>query len=267
MKTLEDFGFYCIDHLPPALLEQSVGMLEAAGFRSVAVALDAFATGALGDVEQSVLAARSQATAHTTLLFLDARDDVLIRRYSETRRRHPFADRFPLREAILAERAALAPLRAYADTVIDTSTDRHASLKAKVAAIIDTSAQPRRLIAAVVAFGFKFGIPLDADMLFDVRFLRNPNYEPRLRERTGEDAEVAAYIQSDPAFAPFVERLFALLDVLLPRYVAEGKSVFTLAFGCTGGRHRSVHLACQTLGYLQRRGDVEARLHLRDSTQ
>jgi UPF0042 nucleotide-binding protein len=196
------------------------------------------------------------------VLFLETRDDVLVRRYSETRRRHPFAAVGSVREAIAVERTALAPLRALATHVIDTTGLTHAELKERIAASF-TRAE-RALSVTVVAFGFKYGIPLDLDMLFDVRFLDNPNYVENLRPLTGADPAVAEYIETDPATAPFLDRLFDMMDFLMPRYLAEGKSQLTIGIGCTGGRHRSVYVARRLTEHLERQALADVYLDLRD---
>jgi RNase adapter protein RapZ len=173
---------------------------------------------------------------------VDARDDVLVRRFSQTRRRHPLYRSGSLREAIQADRRMLAPLRELATVVIDTSALTHAALKQRIAAAFVPD-RPTRLGVTLVAFGFKYGLPADLDLLFDVRFLRNPNYEDALAPLTGNDPAVAAFIEGDPALSPFLAKVDDLLDFLLPRYLAEGKTQLTVGIGCTGGRHRSVYVA------------------------
>jgi UPF0042 nucleotide-binding protein len=264
MKTLEDLGFYCVDNLPPKLVSQTLSLLQDAQVREVALALDVRSGGTLGDA----LPLMSQFSAdgvRPQLLFLDARDDVLVRRYSETRRRHPFATVGSLREAIAVEREALAPLRALATQVIDTTDITHAELKERIAATFVPEHAERALSITIVAFGFKYGIPLDLDMLFDVRFLQNPNYVESLRPLTGADPAVAEYIETDPATAPFLDRLFDMMDFLMPRYLAEGKAQLTVGIGCTGGRHRSVYIARRLCGHLERQGLAEVHLDERDT--
>ncbi|HET9097387.1 MAG TPA: RNase adapter RapZ [Candidatus Baltobacteraceae bacterium] len=262
MKTLEDLGFYCVDNLPPKLLSQTLLLLEDAQVREVAVALDVLSGGALGDAVP-IIGEISTDGVRPQLLFLEARDDVLVRRYSETRRRHPFTGVGSVREAIAVERSALAPLRAMATQVIDTTGLTHADLKERIAA----SFRPveRALSVTIVAFGFKYGIPLDLDMLFDVRFLHNPNYVESLRPLTGADPAVAEYIETDPATAPFLDRLFDMMDFLMPRYLAEGKSQLTIGVGCTGGRHRSIYVARRLFERLRKQALTDVYLELRDS--
>lgn len=266
MKTLEDLGFYCVDNLPPKLVSQTLSLLKDAQVREVALALDVRSGGTLGDavplVQQfSLDRVRSQ------LLFVDARDDVLIRRYSETRRRHPFATAGSLLDAIAVERQKLAPLRALATHVIDTTSLTHAELKERIATSFAPEHAESALTITVVAFGFKYGIPLDLDMLFDVRFLQNPNYVESLRPLTGAEPAVAEYIETDPATEPFLHRLFDMMDFLMPRYLAEGKSQLTIGIGCTGGRHRSVYVARQLFAHLESQKLADVYLDSRDEAR
>jgi UPF0042 nucleotide-binding protein len=262
MKTLEDLGFYCVDNLPPKLVPQTLALLDAAQIREAAIALDVRSGGALGEA-LPLLAELSQDGVRPQVLFLDARDDVLVRRYSETRRRHPFAWAGSVREAIAMERSALGPLRAHASHVVDTTALTHAEMKERLTAAFSLESE-HQLSVTIVAFGFKFGIPLDLDMLFDVRFLHNPNYVEELRPLTGADAVVAAYIETDPYFGPFLDRLFGMMDFLMPRYLAEGKSQLTIGIGCTGGRHRSVYIARRLCKHLEARGEADVFLDMRD---
>lgn len=242
MKSFEDFGFACLDNAPPVLAPNFVGLAGQAGFANAALALDVRTTGPYGD-PVAAIDALDAAGLSPEILFLDAEDDTLIRRYSETRRRHPFGNgAVGLGEAIAAERSSLAGLRARANLVWDTTRLTLGQLKDRIGTTF-AGAEARRLRIAIVAFGFKYGVPLDADLVFDVRFLPNPNYVEGLRALTGADAPVAAYLEAIPDTAIFLDRLLSLLDFLLPRYEREGKSQVTIAIGCTGGRHRSVYLA------------------------
>ncbi|HZV77064.1 MAG TPA: RNase adapter RapZ [Candidatus Babeliales bacterium] len=240
MKSFEDLGFYCIEHLPPAVLGGTIAALERSAVRDAAIALDLRSDGALGDPSTAIDAAAN--ARDSRLLFLDAADDLLVRRFSETRRRHPFSLQGSLREAIDADRRYLAPLRERADVVIDTTSLTPGSLKERIAGIF-LADKPVRLGVTFVSFGFKFGVPNDLDLLFDVRFLRNPNYEEALAPQTGEDPAVGAFIESDPSLAPFLAKVTDLLEFLIPRYRSEGKTQLTVGIGCTGGRHRSVYVA------------------------
>jgi UPF0042 nucleotide-binding protein len=241
MKSLEDFGFACLDNAPPVLARPFVALAEEAGYTNAALALDVRTLGPFGDPVAAVDELNA-AGLRTDVVFLDAEDETLIRRYSETRRRHPFGENgVGLAEAIAAERASLAALRDRANVVWDTTRLTLGQLKDRIGTTF-AGADERRLRVSVVAFGFKYGVPLDADLLFDVRFLPNPNYVAGLRELTGADAPVVAYLEAIPDTEGFNERLFPLMDFLVPRYEREGKSQVTIAIGCTGGRHRSVYV-------------------------
>jgi UPF0042 nucleotide-binding protein len=266
MKTLEDLGFYCVDNLPPKLVSQTLSLLKDAQVREVALALDVRSGGTLGDAVP-LFRQFSSDGVRPQVLFVDARDDVLVRRYSETRRRHPFASVGSLRDAIAVERAALAPLRELATHVIDTTDLTHSELKERIASSFGTDVAEHVLTVTLVAFGFKYGIPLDLDMLFDVRFLRNPNYVESLRPLTGDDEAVAEYIETDPATAPFMDRLFDMMDFLMPRYLAEGKSQLTIGIGCTGGRHRSIYVARRLAAHLETQGLGDVHLDARDESR
>lgn len=266
MKTFEDLGFYCVDNLPPALAARTLALLDESRRGRIAVSLDVRSGGPLGDVND-VLDALEEAGTRPDLVFLDARDEILIRRYSETRRRHPFAAAGSLADAIATERAALAGLRARSTLVLDTTALTHAELKERLAAAYAPVSGGKQLSVVITAFGFKYGAPIDLDLLFDVRFLKNPNYVPELKPLTGADAKVGAYIEQDPGYAPFVAKVFDLIDFLLPRYVGEGKSHLTIGIGCTGGRHRSVYVARQLFEHLGRSGIVELHLDTRDTTR
>jgi len=263
MKTFEDLGFYCVDNLPPALATQTLALLGDGHVGKAALALDVRSGGPLGDALAAI--AEIAATRPVDVLFLDARDDVLVRRYSETRRRHPFASAGSLGDAIAVERAALSPLRERATHELDTTGMTHALLKERIGELFGGNDGAPHLAVSVEAFGFKYGVPLDADLLFDVRFLRNPNYDDALRPLTGTDPSVAAYIEADPFLEPFLERLFALVEFLIPRYIAEGKAQLTIAVGCTGGRHRSVYVAGRLADMLERDARVARVLDLRDA--
>ena len=266
MKTFEDLGFYCVDNLPPALASQALKLLTAGQQDRIAVALDVRSGGPLGEA-RGVFDSLQLDHARPEILFLEAQDQTLIRRYSETRRRHPLAGEGTLIEAIAAERAALAPLRERSTQVVDTTTLTHATLKERLAALYAAPGPAPRLLVFVVAFGFKYGIPLDVDLLFDVRFLRNPNYDEQLKPLSGTDQAVGEYIKSDPAYEPFMKRLYDLLDFLVPRYLSEGKSQLTIGVGCTGGRHRSVFVAQQMVRHLQGNDRIDADVDFRDVTR
>ena len=256
MKSFEDLGFYCLDNLPPALVPELVTLAERAGIERVALSLDARVQGAFGDVSGALDALERRGVA-LELLFLDAGDDAIVRRYSETRRRHP-------RENGAGKLAdTLATMRARATAIWDTSRLTHAALKERIAETF-APRESETLAIRIVAYGFKFGIPIDADLAFDVRFFPNPNYVPELKERTGVDPEVAAFLEALPDMAPFLERLFGLVDFLVPRYRDEGKARLTIAIGCTGGRHRSVYVAKRLEAHLARRDGTTVACDFRE---
>lgn len=248
LRQLEDLGYEAIDNVPLSLVGRLVfgadGTVDAhATARPLAIGIDVrtrdFEPSRLIEVIEQ-LRALPDIDAH--LLFLDCDDQVLGRRFEETRRRHPLAADRPVGDGIRLERIAMGPVREAADTVIDTSDFILGDLKMRLELTFPLEDDPG-LAIFVMSFSFKRGIPRDADLVFDVRFLKNPHYDPILRPLTGEAADVQAFVSADPAFDGFFANLTAMLQPLLPRYRAEGKSYLTVAFGCTGGRHRSVFLA------------------------
>lgn len=263
MKSLEDFGFACLDNAPPVMAREFLALAEQAGVVNAALSLDALTLGPFGDT-LAALDELEAAGLRPEILFLDASDETLIRRYSETRHRHPFGDAGQgLQEAIAAERASLAGIRARANVIWDTSRLTQGMLKDRIGSTF-AGTDARRLRVAIVAFGFKYGVPLDADLVFDVRFLPNPNYVEGLRELTGADSPVAAYLEAIPETTMFLDRLFPLIDFLVPRYEREGKSLVTIALGCTGGRHRSIYLGRRIQRYLAETTDAIATFDARD---
>ena len=266
MKSFEDFGFACLDNAPPVLAERFVTLAAEAGRGDAALALDVRTLGPFGDAPGAIDALERDGL-RPEVLFLDAEDETLIRRYSETRRRHPYGqDGVGMAEAIGAERTALASLRDRADIVWDTTRLTQGQLKDRIGATF-LGTEARRLHVAVVAFGFKYGIPLDADLVFDVRFLPNPNYVEGLRDLTGADAPVAAFLEGIADTEPFLAHLFRLFDFLLPRYEQEGKSQLTIAIGCTGGRHRSVYVGRRIVRYVSETTGALATFDARDVTR
>ena len=248
LKALEDVGYEAIDNLPLHLVATIVheGGLDSPVAIGVDIRTRNFAVQPFLDALQRL---ESDSTLAVTLLFVDGEEEVLRRRFTETRRRHPLAQGRPLTDGIAAERRLVAPLRKRADVTIDTSTLSTHDLRRVVSAQFGVrSAQGMAVF--VLSFSYKNGLPREADLVFDVRFLRNPHYEPRLKRLTGRDRAVADYIAGDPDFAPFFGGLTRLLRRLLPRYEREGKSYLTIALGCTGGRHRSVALAEKLAGEL-----------------
>jgi UPF0042 nucleotide-binding protein len=263
MKSFEDLGFHCLDNLPPRMAGELVALCEEAGVARLALALDVRSHGPFGEAHDALAQLTARGIEYE-VLFLDAGDATIVRRYSETRRRHPFETAGVLMNAIASERAALADLRDRANRIWDTSGMTHAMLKARIAAAYADGPQVPRLITRVVAFGFKFGIPLDADLVFDVRFLPNPHYIAELHDLTGADEPVARYMEAIPATNAFLERLFALVDFLIPFYVDEGKARLTIAIGCTGGRHRSVYVGRRLQQHLRETTAAPATFEARD---
>lgn len=251
MNALEDCGFEAIDNMPLAFLPSLVTP-DAQG-RHLVVGWDIrsrdfSAEHALTQIEQL----RRLEQLEFTMLFLDCDDEILRRRYSETRRRHPLAQDRPVMDGIHYERELLAPLREAADIMIDTSDYGAAALREIV--INHFAEKERNLSVVVTSFSFKQGLPRDADMVFDVRFLKNPHYDETLQPKTGIDPDVGAYVASDPHFDDFFTRLSDIIIPLLPRYIAEGKSYLTIAIGCTGGKHRSVFVTEKLAALLQDEG-------------
>lgn len=259
LKILEDLGYEAVDNLPLDLLEALVPEGEAP--RPLAVGVDIrsrrFAVQPLIDRLERL---GPRGDLAITLLFLDCEDQALERRFTETRRRHPLAHERPVADGIVAERRLVAPLRARADLVVDTSQFNPAELRRVLAGHFGLDRGPGMSVL-VTSFSYRNGLPRAADMVFDVRFLANPHYDPALRDLDGRDPRVAAYVESDRAFPDFFARLTGMLGPLLPRYAQEGKSYLTIAVGCTGGRHRSVTVAEKLTTWLQDQGFHVARVH------
>jgi UPF0042 nucleotide-binding protein len=263
VRTLEDLGWEVVDNLPLMLLDRLLDAPAPAGRdgeeRPLALVLD---TRTRGFDPQRVVARVEGLRGHgddVGLLFLDCAGSELVRRFSETRRRHPLALDRPAEDGIARERELLDPLRRAADHLIDTTDSSSNTLQRELRARFATSDAGTTL--AIMSFGFARGVPRNADLVLDMRFLRNPHWDPVLRPMTGLDPEVAAYVADDPAYSEAVERIEGLLALLLPRYAAEGKSYVTVAFGCTGGRHRSVHVAETIAAWLQGRGFSPTIVH------
>lgn len=253
LNTFEDLGFYCVDNLPVALIPTFSELYsEGRGEVSRAALLVDAREGE--HIEELPAIYRDLKTKHpATLVFIEASDAVLQRRFSETRRPHPLAHGLSIREGIREERRRMAPIRRLADIVIDTTKFNVHELRQLIIERFEKAGR-RPLLVSVVSFGFRYGIPADADLVFDVRFLPNPHFVPRLRPFSGKDARVARYIRSFPQTGEFLRRIESLLGYLIPHYIREGKSYLTIALGCTGGRHRSVALAETIRHALQRKG-------------
>jgi UPF0042 nucleotide-binding protein len=263
-KVLEDVGYFCIDNLPPSLIPKFAELFSSGGnLRQVALVLDIRGEEMFGDL-LGQLRSLEQERIPYRVIFLDASDEVLVRRYSETRRKHPLADRGRIVDSIVAERNELKPIRDAADVIIDTSSLTLSALKDKLAHAADAATEAAMLTVSIVAFGYKYGVPLDADLVFDVRFLTNPNYVDELRPLTGAHPAVVAFLQADADVQAFEAELYRFVDFLLPRFQREGKAHLTVAIGCTGGRHRSVFLANELAAHLRGK-HVRAFVEFRDA--
>lgn len=251
--TLEDLGWFVIDNLPTALITKVAELVEAPGSTTTRVVLvigrDA---GQLEDLRAEVAALRGTG-ARVTVLFLEASDEVLVRRFEGTRRRHPLGRR-GVTEAIALERGRLASIRELADLVVDTSDLTVHQLRERLSELFAGPDAGTPMRVSLVSFGFKHGVPLDVDSVFDCRFLPNPHWVDELRPLTGLDAQVRDYVLGQPDAEAFVDKVDDLLAFLLPAYLKEGKSYLTVAVGCTGGRHRSVAIVEELAGRVRRQG-------------
>ena len=256
LHVFEDMGYYCIDNLPPRLLLQLselVGINSGVG-RHLAVTCDLRSQGLFDEFSESVKLLRDHEIS-CSVVFLDTSDEVLMRRYDENRRRHPLAVAGePLDRTIARERAQLCAVRDAADLVIDTSRLRPRDLRSRLRRAFSELTDQQLMEVSVFSFGFKHGMPVEADLMIDVRFLPNPFYDPEMRTLTGRDRLVADFVLGNPATERFMDAWERLLDVAMPGYVAEGKSHLSIAVGCTGGQHRSVAIAEATASYLEKSG-------------
>lgn len=254
MHVFEDMGYYCIDNLPPSLilqLAEIVGINSGIG-RHLCVTSDLRSQGLFDELLDTIESLREHEMT-CKVVFLEASDEVLIRRYSENRRRHPLSKRGDTTaDAIQRERMALASIRDRADMVIDTSRMRTVTLRKRLQTAFSELTDQQLMDVHVFSFGFKHGMPVEADLMIDVRFLPNPFYDPEMRELTGLDAKVSEFVIDHPKTGEFLEAWYRLLDAVMPGYIAEGKPQLSIAVGCTGGQHRSVAIAEVTGRYLER---------------
>ncbi len=260
LRAFEDLGYYCVDNLPVELIPNFSELFDRSEgeFDRVALLVDAREGEMLRRLPRIY---RNLRRSHdVTLVFIEAGDEALIRRFSETRRPHPLGRQASVREAVRRERRLMAPIRKIADVVLDTTRFNVHELRQFITErFLKPDRQP--LMVSVVSFGFRYGVPQDADLVFDVRFLPNPHFIPRFRPLTGSDPRVARYIRSFPQTRRFLARVTELLRFLLPYYIREGKSYLTIAVGCTGGRHRSVMMAEAIARSLGRRGPAVRVVH------
>jgi len=253
LRCLEDMGYRAVDNLPVDLIETFADLIvQARESRWTALGIDVREGTALERFPQ--ILEKLQDKVRVRLLFLEAEDAVLIRRFSETRRPHPLGKARSLALYLKEERRRLAPIRALAEAKIDTSKLTAHELRRLIEEKFATRRKKSQLAISVISFGFRHGLPQDADLVFDVRFLPNPNYLPALRKKNGRDAPVARFVESFPQTVEFLDRVSSMLLYLIPHYVTEGKSYLTIAFGCTGGHHRSVFIADRIRARLAKAG-------------
>lgn len=265
LKLLEDHGFFCVDNLPVELLPTFEKlMLERGDDGQAAIGIDIRSGSSLPMLEQYLQQRKTEEALELEILFLDAADEVLVKRFKETRRRHPLADSDVMAEGIARERKALQFLRDEAKHIIDTSHLLTRELKQAVDSIILERVGFDNIMISVVSFGFKFGIPLTADLVFDVRFLPNPFYIEELRHKTGNDKEVHDYVMNSELAGAFLDQLEKMIEFLVPNYVTEGKNQLVIAIGCTGGKHRSITIASELAARLRENEGYRVRLSHRD---
>lgn len=244
LRSLEDIGFFCVDNLPPALIPKFTELCAQAASRinKIAMVVD-IRGGEFFSTLSLVLADLDAQGVRYEILFLEASDEVLVRRFKETRRRHPLSEHGEVLDVIRQERRLLRDLRGRADRIIDTSHKSVRELKEEIAATYADTGGPFPMHITIMSFGYKYGIPLDSDLVMDVRFLPNPYYHPALKNLTGNDRQVREYVFSSEVTGQFMDKFSGLVEFLIPHYISEGKATLLIAIGCTGGRHRSVVLA------------------------
>jgi UPF0042 nucleotide-binding protein len=270
LKTLEDLGYYSVDNLPVELIPKFAELIrDNANIPAAALVVDIRERKGLERFPQVLASIRHSVNAK--LIFLEADDDALVRRFSETRRPHPLGAGKSILRNIRAERTELAPIRAMADLILNTSKFTVHELREFIGERFHNQTGEARILISVNSFGYRNGVPPDSDLVFDVRFLPNPNYIPRFKNQTGKNPAVASYIRSFPQTVEFIQRITDLLTYLLPHYIREGKSYLTIAFGCTGGQHRSDMMAEEIRKNLAGAGfkakvnhrDIEQQPHIR----
>lgn len=265
-KMLEDMGFFCVDNLPVPLLGRFAGFVKDSisdDFSKVAVGIDVRSRAAFSQIEKALDELR---TTHINyeILFMDAADEVLLKRFKESRRNHPLVGNGRILPGIRKEREMLSYLKAHSDYVLDTSRLLTRELKLELEKIFMLDKAFKSLMVTITSFGFKYGIPEDADLVFDVRFLPNPYYVDQLRQKTGNDPEVNDFVMKFEQAEEFLAKLEEMLRFLIPNYISEGKHQLVVAIGCTGGKHRSVTLANQIYNRLSDASDFGIRLEHRD---
>lgn len=265
LRMLEDSGYYCVDNLPVPLIEKFVELIVSPGteITKVALGLDVRADQSFNDVEK-ILEKLKEDGYRFEILFMDAGDTALIKRYKETRRMHPLAPQGRVADGVDRERKILEAIKKKADYVIDTSNLLTRELKEEMDRIFIRNKEYNSLIVTILSFGFKNGIPVDADLVFDVRFLPNPFYIDELKNKTGNDKEVRDYVMSFPEASDFLQKLVDMLRFLIPNYIKEGKHQLVIGIGCTGGKHRSVTLANELYACMKEQGSYSLKLYHRD---
>lgn len=265
IKMMEDMGFYCVDNIPIALLEKFVELtdLQSNELQKVAVGIDIRSGQALGELRDVLDRIQKRGVSYQ-ILFLDAEDSVLVKRYKETRRNHPLSGGERVDKGIEEERKRLAFLKERADYIIDTSQLLTRELKAEMEKIFMQNQDYKNLFITILSFGFKYGIPTDSGLVFDVRFLPNPYYVEGLRAKTGNDKEIQDYVLQFEEAHVFLNKLEDMLNFLIPNYIAEGKNQLVISIGCTGGKHRSVTLANELYKCLSKRTEYGIKIEHRD---
>ena len=265
IRALEDLGYFCVDNLPTSLIPTLADLVRREGISRVAIVVDIREKSFLNDFPKVFRTLRGMKGLNPALIFLEASHETLVRRFSETRRPHPMAPDKSPSEGIRAERQRMRGIRSMADQIIDTSALTVHQLRQTFAAFSGVArSEKAKLAVNLISFGFKHGLPMDADLVFDVRFLPNPHFVQRLRPKTGRDPEVVKFMEEHAATGELLDRLTDLLKFLVPQYVAEGKSYLTIGIGCTGGRHRSVMVAEKLRKALARLPGSRVRVQHRD---
>lgn len=265
LKMLEDVGYYCVDNLPVLLIPKLAELTRVPNeeINKIAVGIDIRNRHSFSDFEK-ILDELSETGFDYEILFLDSRDDVLIKRYKETRRKHPLVRDGRIDQGIEKEREKLATLRAKADYILDTSTTLTRELQSQLNKIFVENKEFKNIYVTVLSFGFKYGIPNDADLVFDVRFLPNPYYIEQLRHQTGNDKEIREFVMNSDAAKEFLKKLEDMVRFLIPNYISEGKHQLVVAIGCTGGKHRSVTLANELYEALNHEENYGIKIEHRD---
>jgi UPF0042 nucleotide-binding protein len=270
IRALEDLGYFCVDNIPTTLIPTLADLVRREGIPRVAIVVDIREKNFLAEFPRSYSKLRAMKGLNPALIFLEATHATLVRRFSETRRPHPLAPDSSASEGIKAERRRMNKIRSMADQIIDTSDLTVHQLRQAFTTVAfagaEAKGQKSKLAVTIVSFGFKHGIPLDADLVFDVRFLPNPHFVQRLRPKTGRDRAVIDFMEHHEVTGNLLERLNDFLKFLIPQYVSEGKSYLTIAIGCTGGRHRSVMISEALRKTLSVLPEAKVRVHHRDIT-